>query len=663
MHARVARSEVRGDDDAFLWAPDEERLETANVRRLMRIAGVESPAEIRSRALDHDWFWPAVLADLELQLSEPFTDVVDLARGPEWARWFPGARLNLATSCVDRWAASRPMDEAIVWESERGEVRRLDWSELKSLTARVAHGLRAIGVGPCDRVGVFMPMAPETVALLYACARLGALAVPMFSGFGSEAVARRLRDGGVGVLICADGFPRGGKVVPMREIAEASVAEIGGECNLVIWRRLRRPWPPGSAALDWEDLIDVPGPAPESVQLDAEHPFLLAYTSGTGGSPKGAILPQGGLLAATAKDAAYHVDLNARDTLAWVTDIGWIMGAWSVLAAGSLGARLCLLEGSPSYPTPMRIWDLVQREGVTVLGLSPSLVRGLIVGTGAEQLPRLSSLRTIAASGEPMTATPYRWLAGVVGRDRCPIINLSGGTEVGAAFLAPLPIEALKASSLGGPALGMDVALVDDHGAPVSADEVGHLVCRGPWPSMTRGLWGDRNAYLDSYWSRFPGVWVHGDWARFDRDGQWFVEGRSDDALNAAGQRIAPTEIEDVLVEMQGVLEAAAVPVGHSIKGQEIWCFVVLSSVEHEIDDELMGEAIAARVGKPFRPARVIAVTNLPRTRSGKLMRGLIRQLADGGEPTDASAIHDQTAIDAILEGMRSSQITSGRCR
>ena len=637
-------------DPEVMWTPGPERIESANVTRLMRGAGISDLEALRAKALDPEWLWPAIFDDLEVEFAEPWSRVLDSSGGPEWPHWFPGARMNLATLCLDRWAEAKGSEEAVIWDSERGERRTLTWAELRSMSEKLAGGLRALGVGRRDTVGIFMPMAPETVAIVHACAKLGAIVVPMFSGYGAGAVATRLADAEVKVLITADGFPRGGKEVPSKEIADEAVALAGTETTLVVWRRLGRDCPSGAGDVEWDELLTRGEPVGSEL-LEAEQPLLLVYTSGTTGRPKGAVLSHAGVFAAIAKDAAYHVDIGADDTVCWVTDIGWIMGPWTIVAAGSAGARLCLIEGSPTTPTPMRLWELVERESITVLGVSPSLTRGLMSkGAGPASAEQVGSVRTIGATGEPMSPEAYRWLAEEVGERRCPIINISGGTEVGGAFLAPLPIQELKVSSLGGPALGMDVAIVDDDGHDVATGEVGQLICRAPWPSMTMGLWKDPERYLDTYWRRLPGVWVHGDWASVDGDGQWFLHGRSDDTLNIAGQRIGPTEIEAALVA-EGVVDAAAIPVPHEIKGEELWCFVVAAEGA-EPDPAALANGVAARVGKPFKPARIVVVDDLPRTRTGKVMRRVVRAIALGKDAGDLSTIEDEGAIEALRAGL-----------
>jgi len=636
------------------WRPDPAVAGATNAARLMRRAGAGDAAGLRARALDPEWLWPAIVDDLGLVFAEPWDAVLENAQDPAHARWFTGARLNLAASCVDRWAAAAPDRDAVVWEDELGRERSVTYAELRRLTDGVARALTGLGVVEGTSVGLFLPLVPETVATLMACAKLGAIAVPIFSGFAADAVATRLVDGDVRVLVTADGTSRGGRIVPMKETADRAVQDAPGVEHVLLLSHVGTAQvQPGGRDVAWERVVTLDGPAVEPLALAPDHPLLLIYTSGSTGKPKGAVLTHAGMLVTIARDAAYHADVRSGGTLCWVTDIGWIMGAWSIVAAGSLGATLCLCEGAATTPDPDRLWRLVARRGVDVLGVSPSLVRGLMVA-GSEPPPGgLPGLRTLGTTGEPMNDEAWSWLLERVGGGRAPIINISGGTEVGGALLAPLPIEPLASCSLGGPALGMDVAVVDEAGEPVGPDDVGELVCRRPWPGMTHSLWRDEERFLDTYWRRWPGVWVHGDWATYDADGQWFVRGRSDDTLNVAGQRIGPSEVEGALIDTGLVTEAAAIGVPHDLKGEVIWCVAIPAVPGADLDLDALGSAVATRVGKPFRPARIVLVDALPRTRSGKILRRVVRACVLGTDPGDLSSLEDPAAIDVIRKALR----------
>jgi acetyl-CoA synthetase len=418
------------------------------------------------------------------------------------------------------------------------------------------------------------------------------------------------------------------------------VVERGGRTDV--------PWTEGRD-LAWTPLLAAQPDRFETEHLDPEHTLFIAYTSGTTGRPKGAVHVHGGFLVKIAEEVAYQTDVGAGDLLFWFADLGWIMGPWEIVGATALGATVFLYDGAPNHPGPDRIWAMVERHRVTHLGVSPTLIRALIP-SGEEPVSShdLFSLRILASTGEPWNPEPYRWFFEEVGKGRLPIINLSGGTEVGACFLSPHPISPLKPCSLRGPALGMDVAVFRPDGTLAGPGEVGELVCRQPWPGMTRGLRGDPERYLDTYWRRFPGVWCHGDWASVDEDGSWFLHGRSDDTMNVAGKRLGPAEVENVLTLHPSVAEAAVIGVPHEVKGEAIWCFVVAKGPEPSDLPEALKALVAEHLGKAFRPSRVVVVPELPRTRSAKILRRAIRATVTHAEPGDLSSLENPSALEAI---------------
>ena len=637
----------------IVWRPSDAYVERANVTRFMRANGIGTEQElIRGSVQDVGGFWDAVVRDLGLEFSRPYERVLDASAGIEWTTWFGGGLVNLAHNCVDRWAERTPDAVAVLWEGEEGAVRSVTYRELRETSDRLASGLASLGVGERDAVGIFLPMSPEAVAAVMACAKLGAIFLPLFSGFAADAVAVRLNDAGARVLITADGFPRRGRPVAMKEVADDAVAQAPGVQRVVVVSRLGRDdasWTPGRD-VRWDELLDAQPAGFETRELDPEHPLFIAYTSGTTGRPKGAVHVHGGFLVKIAEEVAYQTDVHPGETLYWFADLGWIMGPWEVVGATALGATVFISDTAPDHPGPDRLWDMVERHRITHLGVSPTLIRALIPH-GEEPVRRhdRSSLRILASTGEPWNPEPWRWFFDVVGEGRCPIVNLSGGTEVGACFLSPHPIAPLKPCTLRGPALGMDVAVVDVHGEPVGPGEVGELVCRQPWPGMTRGIWGDPERYLDTYWRRFPGVWVHGDWASVDEDGFWFLHGRSDDTISLAGKRLGPAEVESVLAGHPAVAEAAAVGVPHPVKGEAVWCFaVVRPAAEREGLESSLADLVAEHLGKAFRPSRVVLVDELPRTRSAKIVRRAIRAAVSGEDPGDLSSLENPAALDAI---------------
>ncbi len=639
-----------------IWEPTPEVLERANVVRLMRRHGYSDYRELVARSVvDPEWFWPAAVEDLGLEFFEPWRQVVDTSRGPEWATWFVGGRLNIAWNCVHRWAAGpRALAEAVVWQSEDGERRSLSFAQLSHEVVRLAEALAALGVEPGDRVATYLPMAPEVAIASHACAHLGAVQVPVFSGFAAPSVAGRLQDSGAKVVITADGSLRRGRELPMKQIVDDAAREAPALQHVLVWRRLGRADVPMTAGRDvfWDEALgDAPGTL-EPLAVDSEHPYLLAYTSGTTGRPKGVLHVQGGFLVSIAREAAYQADVSPQDVLHFSTDMGWIMGPWTLVGGGALGCTIVFAEGAPDWP-PDRLWSLVETERVSVLGLSPTLARALI--PHGEPTSDLSSLRVLVTTGEPWNPEPYRWLHRHVGQGRCPIINCSGGTEVGACFLSPTPAVPIKTCSVGGPALGMAMDVVDADGESLRG-EVGELVCRRPFPGMTRGFWGDSERYLDAYWRRFPGIWTHGDWASIDDDGYWFLHGRSDDTLNIAGKRVGPAELESAVVAHPAVTEAAAVGVPHEVKGEVAWIFCCLVQGVEPGEDlaRELGELVALDLGKAFAPQRVLFVPALPKTRSAKIVRRAVRATALGQDPGDLSSVENPDSLTAVARAVGS---------
>jgi acetyl-CoA synthetase len=608
----------------MIWQPSREFIERTNVWRFMQRLGFDDrEAFLAFSRDDPERFWTETMRELNVAWFEPFKQVVDLSGGPEWAQWFGGGRLNIAYNCLERWSQREPARIACIWENESGETGSVSFGELDRAANRVARGLTGFGLTAGDRVALCMPMAPEILAVLYGCFKAGLIVVPIFAGFGSGAIATRVENSGARALFTASHLARRGKTIPLAEKMPAGVEHV-----LVLPER-------GGF---FADVDDAPFAA---IPLESEARALILYTSGTTGKPKGTVHTHAGCLAQMGKEIWLGFDHRDRDRFFWLSDIGWMMGPWTILGNHLFGGTIFIYDGAPDYPGPMRLWDMIERHAITTFGVSPTAIRVLMRHEG--ELPPMEKLRLLGSTGEPWDDASWLWFFERVGRRRCPIINISGGTEIVGCFLFPLPIQGLKPCSLGSAAPGMATEVVDETGAPVRG-RTGYLVCTAPSPSMTRGIWGDPERYLETYWSRFPGMWYHGDWASVDEDGQWFLHGRADESMNVAGRKVGPAEVEEAILQHPGVAEAAVIGVPDELKGEAIVGYAV-PKPGVELDSEAVCTTVAEVLGAMFRPREVRLAAELPKTQSGKIVRRLLRQRYLGEELGDLSTVANPWAL------------------
>ncbi|HVB76815.1 MAG TPA: AMP-binding protein [Candidatus Nitrosotalea sp.] len=636
-----------------IWRPSPETISRSRLAGFMERHGVKSYPELLKRAeLDPNWFWDAAVRDIGIRFDRPYQSVVDLSRGPQWAQFWPGAEMNIVASCIDqhlaRGAGDRP---ALIFEGEPGDRRRVTYSELNWEVGRFASALQRLGLTRGERVGIFMPMTIETAIAILACAKIGLVFIPLFSGFGAGAVAARLQDCEARALICADGYFRRGQMVAMKEIADRALLQCPSVKHLIMCRRVRRevPWMPERDRL-FDLLMDEETVALANSSLSPQSPLMILYTSGTTGTPKGAYHVHGGFPVKAALDLAHAFDMGEADVLFWYSDIGWMMGPWMILGALALGGCAVLYEGAPDHPGPDRIWSICDQLGVSILGVSPTLVRALMAhGTAPVHSHPMTALRVLGGTGEPWNPAPFKWFFEHVGRSQLPVINYSGGTEISGGILAGNVLSPLRPCSFAGPLPGMAAAVLNDQGQSVRG-EVGELSILQPWPGMTQGFWRDPDRYLETYWSRFPGVWVHGDWAYVADDGLWYLLGRSDDTIKLAGKRLGPAEVESVLVAQPEVLEAAAIGVPDPIKGEVLVCFCVLKTDVIATDGLRRGlvSALSDSLGKALAPSALHFLDELPRTRNAKILRRLIKAVYLGLEPGDVSALDNPGSLAGI---------------
>jgi len=635
------------------WKEFDRTVRSTNLFSFMRANKIKDFDSLVRRSQENiEWFWDAVNKFLEIEWFTPYKKVLDIQKGIEWAKWFVGGKVNITHNCIDKHINTHRRHKlALVWEGENYEIRKLSYLDLYREVNRVANALKETGIKKGDAVGVFMPMVPETAIALLAIAKIGAIFIPIFSGYGPEAVASRLNDASAKLLFTADGFYRKGNIVEMKKIADAAVEASPSVQHIVVFKRLgiTIPWNE-KRDVYWDSFVRNRSVIAKTEKLSSETPWMIIYTSGTTGKPKGAVHVHGGFLVKQAEEIAFQVDMKDQDILFWFTDMGWIMGPWEVVGGFAMGGTLFFYEGAPDWPKPDRIWDIIERHSITILGISPTAIRAFMRnGDQWHNTHDLSSLRMFGSTGEPWNPAPWMWLYKQVGKERCPIINLSGGTEVGACFLSVHPVKPLKPCSLGGPALGMAIDVFDDNGKPVR-NAVGELVCKKPWPSMTRGIWGNPERYMETYWSRWKHVWVHGDWASIDEDGYWFLHGRSDDTIKVAGKRVGPAEVESVLVSHPAVIEAAAIGVPDELKGEVVVCFVVLKQ-GYEPSETLRKELIQLvgdSLGKSITPKTVKFVADLPKTRNAKILRRFVKAKYLGQVITDTSSVENLSSLENI---------------
>ncbi len=652
------QTDAKQQPDAVWW-PDHDMVENANLTRFMRALGVDSFEALNERAsADPAWFNEALIRFLDYGFEHPYAQVLDLGNGLPFAQWCVGGTTNVVLNCIDRWrGTARYGQEALVWEGEDGSITPWTFADLDRETCRLAWGLRQLGLGPGDVVGMYLPNLPQAAAAMLAVAKIGAIVLPMFSGFGADAIAQRLSDGQAKALITVDGSLRRGKPVGAKVVADEALQQCPGVRHVVVlghlatehgWQAGRDHW--------WHELVagapaDCAAVPTEAMPADA--PFLLMFTSGTTGKPKGVVHSHCGFPVKTALDLSICMDLKPEDRFLWMSDMGWLVGPILVFGGLLVGATVVLAEGAPNYPQPDRLWRLIERHRVSYLGLAPTVARlSMSLDGAALEALDLSSLRVIVSTGEPWTPEAWQWTFEQVGKKKVPLLNYSGGTEVG-GILTGTVIHPLKPCAFAGPVPGTGADVVDGEGASVGPGVTGELVMRSPSIGLTRGLWHDRERYLQSYWSRLPNIWVHGDFAGRDADGMWYVHGRSDDTLKIAGKRTGPAEIEALLMATGLLQDAAAIGVPDAVKGTAVVCICVpRPGIDQASALKTLSDAVVAGLGGAFRPAKVVLVDDLPRTRNMKMMRRVVRSAWLGDEPGDLSTLVNPESVHAIRSAL-----------
>jgi len=637
----------------WAWQPTAELAEGCNLARFVREGGFGSYEELlRVSVEDPERFYGALVRFLDWRFLRAPQRLFDDSQGPAHVRWFPDATSNLALNTLERARGTPAWNRtALVWEGEDGARIAYSASDVAREAARFAHALRALGVRRGDVVAIYLPNLPEAVFAMHAVPMIGAIAMPLFSGFGPEAIAARLELGRASVLVTADGTTRRGKPVLAKAIADEAAARVPGLRHLVVVRRTGEPVAMKNGRDHWwHDLVAGRPVEPPIEELPADAPYLLVFTSGTSGRPKGVVHGHSGFPLKMALDLVVTMDLGPRDRMLWMSDMGWVVGPLVVYTAPVAGATLVLVEGAPNYPEPERMWRLVAEHRVSYLGLAPTTARTFMAQASEPwRAFDLSALRIMISSGEPWTPEAWKWLFERVGGARVPLLNFSGGTEM-MGILGCCLLRPLKPCSFNTPIPGTGADVVDESGRSVPPGTVGELIMRRPTIGLTQGLWHDAPRYLETYWSTWPGLWHHGDFASRDEDGHWYIWGRSDDVLKIAGKRTGPAEIEALVMDTGRLAEAAVVGVPDAVKGQAP---VVVCAPKAGADDEAalareLEELIVRGFGAAFRPRAVVLVPELPKTRNLKIMRRVVRAALLGENAGDLSALVNPESVEAI---------------
>ncbi len=641
-----------------VFHPPREFVEKSNLRKFMDKLGIKDEDELRRKALENiEWFWSEVVKEVGIEWYEGLKKVLEW--DPPHAKWFVGAKYNIVHDALDKQVRVRKNKVAYIFEGENGDVRKLTYGDLYREVNRLANALKEMGVRKGDRVAIYLPMIPELPISMLACAKIGAIHADIFSGFSPMALRDRINDAEAKVLITADGYYRRGSIVRLKEDADKALEDAPSIEKVIVVRRVGIDVPMREGRDVWWDGVTKGQPKKcETEKMDANDILFLLYTSGTTGKPKGVMHAHAGYAVGVAATLKFAFDLKEDDVWWCTADIGWITGhSYVVYGPLMLGATSVLYCGAPDYPKPDRWWEIAEKYEVTILYTAPTAIR-MFMRLGEEWVRKhdLSSLRLLGSVGEPINPEAWMWYYRVIGGERCPIVDTWWQTETGHFIITPLPTTPLKPGSATKPFPGIDVDVLNDAGESLKGKNVGgYLVIRNPWPGMLRGLWRNPERYIKTYWSKFDGIYLTGDAARVDGDGYFWIQGRLDDVLNVAGHRIGNSEVESALMSHPAVSEVAVVGRPHEVKGEAIVAFVVLKGgyrPSEELKEELR-EHVAKEIGKIARPDEIYFVPDLPKTRSGKIMRRLVRAKLTGEKIGDISTLTNPESlvlIEKILE-------------
>jgi acetyl-CoA synthetase len=636
----------------FEFIPTVDQKENSNISRFMKSHGISTLKQLSQRANDDlEWFWREVERYVGIVWDKPYQNVLDSSKGLSWSTWFVYGKTNIYKSTVEKFSKICPDKIAYTFVSEDGKTSQLTYFELDNKVCKLANSLKSLGVQKGDVVAIYLPMIEESILAILASAKIGAVQTVIFSGYSSESLQIRLQDCKAKILFACDGFQRKGKPISQKKIIEVATVNTNIEKIIVVPYKGIDVYEKSDSIVFYNDLISSQSESHSTEITDSEDPLFILYTSGTTGKPKGVVHVHGGFSVFAGHQSSFLIDTTQNDVILWPADIGWITGlVWNVYGVLIQGASAVIYDGALDYPDFNRIWDMLQEYNATIFGISPTAVR-LFKKNNIQplKLHSLDKIKNIPTTGEPLDEDSWRWLFEKVGNKKIPIMNLSGGTEIGGAMLSVFPGMKLKPSTVGIPCPGINLDVYDDNGESVREKD-GYLVVKSPWPAMTRGLLNDNKRYLQTYWSRFENIWFHGDYVFVDRDGLWYMKGRADDVINVSGHRMSTAEIEHTAISHQKISDAASISIPDEITGEAIILFVVPEEkIEQKLDAEI-SNYISEKIGKLARPKFVYVLSDLPKTRTGKIMRRLLKAKLLGLELGDLSSLENPQVLDEITK-------------
>ena len=626
------------------WEPSEEIIKNSNLYKILKEENLTYEEFLEKSFYDYEWFWRRFFKDINFKWEKDFEKVLDLSFGKEFPKWFIGGKINISKNCLDY---NKEDKIALIFENEDGTRKIYKYKELKEEVNKLSNALLNLGIKKGDRVAIYLPFIPEVVISILAISRIGAISVPLFSGFGDQPIKLRINISKAKAIITADGYKRRGKIFEMKNILDKALEECPYVEKVIIYKNLgidvkikeNRDYYAHEICINREFEPEI---------FDSEHPLMIIYTSGTTGKPKGAFHSHSGFPIKSAQDMFHLFDIKENDIITWITDIGWMMGPWLIFGGFINHSTIFLYDGAIDYPDENRIFEIVEKNKITILGISPTIIRRIMEKANPENYS-LDSLRIIGSTGEPWDRKSWEWTFEKIGKRRIPIINYSGGTEISGGILGCVLIRPLKPTSFNTPNPGVEALIFDENGNSLK-NKVGYLVVKNVNPGMTRGFYEENERYIETYWSRFKGIWYHGDLSYLDEDGFYYILGRADDTLKIAGKRVGPAEIEDIISEHKDVKESAVIGIPDEIKGEVPVAFVVLKSEAGDLEKikEEIKEIVIKKMGKPFSLKDVYFLKDLPKTRNAKIMRRVIKNIYLGNPLGDISALLNPECIEEI---------------